>query len=620
MQHWMAFQDPAKVKGQRLQRSVVVRVWGYVKSYRWCIVGFLATVIVGSFVALANPFIIRTLLNSAIPNGDRAQVNVLAVLLLTAAIGGGLLSLLGRWWSSRIGEGLIYDLRTQLYDHIQRMPLAFFTNSQTGSLTSRLNSDVVGAQRAVTGTLGSAVDQIVTVTTTIGAMFFLNWRLTLLSLAVLPFFLAGSKRVARRVRELTRDSMNYNAGMSSQMTERFEVSGAQLVTLFSRHEDEMGLFQRRAGKVRDIGVRTAVYSRMFFLALNIVSTVGLAAVYWYGSQLVIGGEFNIADLITMGLLVNRVYDPLIALTNLRVDVLSAFVSFERVFEVLDAPNPIVDAPDAVALPRPHGVIEFDHVNFTYPAAANTTLASLVDGMVLSSQASPVLHDVSFRAEAGQLIALVGPSGAGKSTIASLLPRLYDVNEGAIRIDGLDIRQLRLHSLRSAIGVVSQDPHLFHDTVGNNLRYARPNATDDELITAARLARIHEVIAALPEGYDTVVGDRGYRLSGGEKQRLAIARMLLKDPAIVVLDEATSHLDSENEAAIQEALETALKGRTAVVIAHRLSTITNADQILVIDAGKVVEQGRHQELLDASGLYADLYHTLIRDEASGALRS
>jgi ATP-binding cassette subfamily B protein len=361
-----------------------------------------------------------------------------------------------------------------------------------------------------------------------------------------------------------------------------------------------------------------VYTRTFFLALNIVGTIGAAAVYWYGSQLVIGGDLRLGDLVSMGLLVNRVYDPLIALTNLRVDVLTAFVSFERVFEVLDAPNPIVDAPGAVALQDTRGELEFDHVDFTYPAAATTTLASLADGLVLSRQSAPVLHDVSFRARAGELVALVGPSGAGKSTIASLLPRLYDVNGGAIRLDGIDVRHLTLDSLRSAIGVVSQDPHLFHDTVANNLRYARPHATQEELVRAATLARIHDVIIALPEGYDTVVGDRGYRLSGGEKQRLAIARMLLKDPCVVILDEATSHLDSENEAAIQEALETALEGRTAVVIAHRLSTITNADQILVVDAGRVVERGRHEELLAAGGLYADLYHTLVRDEATGSL--
>ncbi len=612
----MAFQDPKQVKGQRLQRAVLVRVWGYVKGYRWSIVGFLITVVAGSLVALANPLIVRTLINDAIPNGNRGKVNLLAGLLLAAAVIGGLLSLLGRWWSSKIGEGLIYDLRTQLYDHIQRMPLAFFTNSQTGSLTSRLSSDVVGAQRAVTGTLGSAVDQIVTVVTTIATMVVLDWRLTILALVVLPFFLAGSKRVGRRMRELTRESMGYNAAMSAQMTERFEVSGAQLVTLFGRQVDEKHLFDERAGKVRDIGVRTAIYTRTFFLALSIVGTIGVAAVYWYGSQLVVGGSLKIGDLVAMGLLVNRVYDPLIALTNLRVDVLTAFVSFERVFEVLDAPNPIVDAPDALSLDDPQGTLEFDHVEFTYPAAASTTLASLVDGLVLSRQSSPVLHDVSFTAERGQLVALVGPSGAGKSTMASLLPRLYDVNGGAIRLDGHDVRHVTLDSLRAAIGVVSQDPYLFHDTIAKNLRYARPGASDDELVRAATLARIHDLISSLPEGYDTVVGDRGYRLSGGEKQRLAIARMLLKDPCVVILDEATSHLDSENEAAIQEALETALEGRTAVVIAHRLSTITNADQILVIDGGRVVERGRHTDLLAADGLYADLYHTLVRDQTSG----
>jgi ATP-binding cassette, subfamily B, bacterial len=608
--------DPEAVKGQRLQRAVLVRVWGYVRGYRWAIVGFLATVVAGSVTALASPLIVRNLLNEAIPQGDRARVNLLAALLLGAAVAGGLISLLGRWWSSRIGEGLIYDLRTQLYDHIQRMPLAFFTNSQTGSLTSRLGNDVVGAQRAVTGTLGSAVDQIVTVVTTVAAMLLLDWRLTILSLGVLPFFLAGSKRVGRRLRVLTRESMQHNAAMSTQMTERFGVSGAQLVTLFGRHQDERDGFADRAGKVRDIGIRTAMYSRTFFLALDIVGSVGAAAVYWYGSQLVIGGSLPLGDLVAMGLLVNRVYGPLISLTNLRVDVLTAFVSFERVFEVLDAPHPIADRPNAVSLSRPEGAITFDHVDFTYPAADTTTLSSLVDGAALSRHPAPVLHDVSFDVRPGELVALVGPSGAGKSTIASLLPRLYDVTDGAIRLDGHDLRDVSLDSLRGAIGVVSQDPHLFHDTVANNLRYARPGATDDEIRDVARLARIHDMIASLPDGYDTVVGDRGYRLSGGEKQRLAIARMLLKDPAVVVLDEATSHLDSENEAAIQEALERALRGRTAVVIAHRLSTITAADQILVVDGGRIVERGRHHQLLAKGGLYAELYHTLVRTEPAG----
>ncbi|MEA3215610.1 MAG: ATP-binding cassette, subfamily bacterial [Acidimicrobiia bacterium] len=613
MYHWYGYNDPDKVKGRKLQRGLLRRVWGHVSGYRLLITGFLATVVLGSLVGLANPLVIRLLLNDAIPHSNRGQVNVLAGLLVAATALGGVLSLIGRYWSSRIGEGLIFDLRTALYEHVQRMPISFFTNSQTGSLTSRLNSDVVGAQRAVTGTLGTAVDNVVSVVTTLAAMLLLDWRLSLLALAVLPLFLLGSKRVGRTLRAITREGMQHNAAMSTQMTERFGVAGAQLVTLFGRHDDERQSFAERAGRVRDIGIRSALVSRTFWLGLEITGAIGVAAVYWAGSQFVIGGSFALGDLVAMGLLVNRVYEPLIALTNLRVDVLTAFVSFERVFEVLDAPNPIVDKPGASRLDRPAGTIELDHVSFTYPAAAQTTLASLTDGMVLSKETAPVLHDVTARIEPGQLVALVGPSGAGKTTLAGLIPRLYDVNSGSLRVDGVDVRDLTLDSLRESIGVVSQDPHLFHDTVAANLRYARPDASDDELARVSRMAQIHEVIANLPEGYDTVVGDRGYRLSGGEKQRLAIARMLLKDPAIVILDEATSHLDSENEAAIQRALDTALHGRTAVVIAHRLSTIVDADQILVMDEGRIVEHGRHQELLAAGGLYAELYHTLVRTE-------
>jgi ATP-binding cassette subfamily B protein len=611
--HWYGYNDPDKVKGRKLGRGLLRRVWMYVRRYRLQIAGFLVTVVLGSLVALANPLIVRALLNDAIPQGNRGQVNVLAALLVAATVGGGLLSLIGRYWSSRIGEGLIFQLRTALYDHVQRMPLAFFTNSQTGSLTSRLNRDVGGAQRAVTGTLGTAVDNDVTVATTLTAMVVLDWRLSLLALAVLPFFLAGSRRVGRTLRAITREGMELNATMNSQMTERFGVAGAQLVTLFGRHDDESEGFSERAGRVRDIGVRSAMVSRWFWLGLEITGTIGVAAVYWVGSQLVIGGSLALGDLVAMGLLVGRVYEPLIALTNLRVDLLTAFVSFERVFEVLDAPNPIVDRPGARPLVSPRGEIELDRVSFTYPAADQTTLASLTDGLALSREPAPVLHDLSARIQAGELIALVGPSGAGKSTLAGLLPRLYDVTEGALRIDGLDVRDVTLDSLRQAIGVVSQDPHLFHASIAANLRYAKPDASDADLEHACRLAQIHELIASLPEGYGTVVGDRGYRLSGGEKQRLAIARMLLKDPSIVILDEATSHLDSENEAAIQAALDKALQGRTAVVIAHRLSTIVDADQILVIDGGRIVERGRHDQLLAAGGLYAELYHTLVRDE-------
>lgn len=613
MYHWYGHTDPSKFKGRKLEAGLLRRVWRYVSGYRWALLGFLATVMLGALIGLANPLIVRALLNNAIPNSDRRLVNMLAGALVLATATGGLLSLLGRYWSSRIGEGLIYDLRSSLYDHVQRMPLSFFTNSQTGSLISRLNSDVVGAQRAVTGTLGSAVDNVVSVVTTLAAMLVLDWRLALLSLAVLPLFLVGTRRVGRILRSITRESMELNASMNSQMTERFGVSGAQLVTLFGRHSDEGAAFSSRAARVRDIGVRSAMVNRTFFLGLDIVATFGVAIVYWVGSQLVIGGNFALGDLVAMGLLVGRVYGPLISMTTMRVDVLTAFVSFERVFEVLDTPNPITDRPGAHDLGRPRGDIVLDNVSFTYPAASSTTLASLTDGMTLSNEPVPVLFGLNAHIEAGQLVALVGPSGAGKSTVASLLPRLYDVTSGAIRVDGTDLRDLTLESLRSAIGVVAQDPHLFHDTVATNLRYARPATTQAQLERACQLAQIHDVIAALPEGYDTIVGDRGYRLSGGEKQRLAIARMLLKDPAIVILDEATSHLDAENEAAIQAALDQALHGRTAVVIAHRLSTIVNADQILVIDDGRIVERGRHHELLDQGGIYSELYHLLVRDE-------
>jgi ATP-binding cassette, subfamily B, bacterial len=610
-------------------------VWSFARPYRRRVLAYLATIAAGSVAGLAAPLVLRSLLNDAIPNGDRRLVNVLAVLLVAAALAEGLLSLAGRWLSASVGEGLIYDLRTALYDHVQRMPVAFFTNSQTGTLISRLNNDVVGAQSAVTGTLGTVAANTVTFASTFALMIVLEWRLTLLSLAILPLFVVPSKRVGRRLQDLTRRSMQLNGELNSQMTERFGVAGATLVTLFGAHDAERGRFSGRAGKVRNVGVQTAVYGRSFMLGLSVVAAVGAATIYWVGSQLVIGGDLAAGDLVAMGLLVGRVYPSLTALTSARVEVLTALVSFERVFEVLDAPNPLLDRPGAVALDRPRGEIEFDRVHFSYPAAADTTLASLLGpptatrrgrpvlGVdepgtpVAPAVAVPVLADLSFRIEPGQLVAVVGPSGAGKSTLASLVSRLYDVTEGAVRVDGHDVRGVTLASLREAIGVVSQDPHLFHDSIDANLRYARPDATEAELREACRAAQVLDVVEALPEGFATVVGERGYRLSGGEKQRLAIARMLLADPAIVVLDEATSHLDSENEAAVQAALDVALRGRTAVVIAHRLSTITDADQILVLERGRLVERGRHGELLAAGGLYAELYHTLVRDQVAAA---
>ncbi len=615
--YWMGQPDRDAVKGRRLEGRVLVRVWRFARRFRVQIVAYLVAIVAGSLAGLATPLVVRTLLNSAIPDGNRGWVNVLAFLLVAAALGEAALSLVSRWLSSQIGEGLIYELRVALYDHVQRMPLAFFTNSQTGTLVSRLNNDVVGAQSAVTSTLGTVVANVVTLTSTLVAMLFLEWRLTLLALLILPFFLIGSRRVGRRLQVLTRRSMDLNASMNSQMTERFGVSGALLVMLFGRHRSEARAFGDRAAGVRDVGVRTAVLGRTFMLGLGVVGAVGTAAVYWVGSQLVISGDMQLGDLVAMGMLVGRLYGPLTSLTNARVEVLSAFVSFDRVFEVLDTPNPIADRPGARELGSAVGAVELDHVTFAYPAASTTTLASLSGAGGLGSERTTVLDDVSLRIEPGQLVAVVGPSGAGKSTLASLVARLYDVDEGAVRVDGVDVRDLTLDSLRGAIGVVSQDPHLFHDTVAANLRYARPDATDADLVEACRRARIHDVIAALPQGYDTQVGERGYRLSGGEKQRLAIARMLLKDPAVVVLDEATSHLDAENEALIQQALEHSLAGRTSLVIAHRLSTIVDADQILVLDHGRIVERGRHGELLAQGGLYADLYRTLVRGDVAGA---
>ncbi|MFN0090461.1 MAG: ABC transporter ATP-binding protein [Acidimicrobiales bacterium] len=619
--HGMLGRDREGVKGAKVGRAVLRRVWAFAGAYRWMIAGFVATIVAGAAFGVATPLLVRSIIDDAIPRGDRGLVNVLAGLIVLAALADAALGLVGRWWSARIGEGLIYDLRSALFDHVQRMPIAFFTNSQTGTLISRLNNDVVGAQNAVTGTLGNVVSNVVMLVATLITMMALEWRLTIMALAILPMFVLPSKRVGRKLQAISRESMQLNAAMNTTMTERFGVSGALLVKLFGRHDDERDAFARRAARVRDIGIRTALYMRLFFLGLGVVAAVGSAAVYWVGSQLVISGSLGLGDLVALGILVTRLYGPLTGLTNARVDVMTALVSFDRVFEVLDAPNPIADRPGAGDLGRSEGRIELDHVWFAYPAPQTTTIASLATPGVAplgdGPAPTPVLRDVDARIEPGQLVALVGPSGGGKSTLASLIPRLYDVTEGAVRIDGIDVRDLTQHSLRQAIGVVSQDPHLFHETVAENLRYAKPDATAAELEAACRAAQIHEVVAALPEGYDTIVGERGYRLSGGEKQRLAIARMLLKNPSIVILDEATSHLDSENEAQVQRALDQALEGRTSIVIAHRLSTITAADQILVIDDGSIVERGVHAELLAAHGLYADLYHTLVRDSAAPA---
>ncbi|NDB04261.1 MAG: ABC transporter ATP-binding protein [Acidimicrobiia bacterium] len=596
--------DASAVKGRRFDRSTLRRVWDFARPYRASIAGFLLSILLAAAVALVAPFTFRAIIDDAIPAGDRGRIWFLASLAVGAAVFDAVMAITQRWFSARIGEGLIYDLRVALFDKVQRMPVAFFTRTQTGALISRLNNDVVGAQSAVTSTLGSVVSNVVVLVMTLGAMLTLEWRLTLLALVVLPVFIVPARRVGQRLQDIAREQMGLNAQMNTQMNERFNVSGALLVKLFGRREREVDAFASRAARVRDIGILSALYGRVFFVALGLVGALGAVAVYGIGAQLVVSDQITAGTLVAMATLVSRVYQPLTGLTNARVDLLTSFVSFDRVFEVLDAPVSIVDKPGAIDLVEPRGSIEFDHVRFRYPEAATVSVASLeAPGAPTGDPNVDVLHDVTLSIAPGETVAIVGASGSGKSTMAALVPRLYDVTSGAVRIDGHDVRDLTGDSLRAAIGVVSQDPHLFHESIESNLRYAKPNATEVELVEACRAARIHETIASLPDGYATLVGERGYRLSGGEKQRLAIARLLLKNPAVMILDEATSHLDNENEALVQGAIDEALRGRTALVIAHRLSTIRDAHRIVVIDDGRIVEEGSHDELMNLDGAYA-----------------
>ncbi|WP_426574826.1 ABC transporter ATP-binding protein [Aquihabitans sp. McL0605] len=611
--HRMMMADASASK-TTLTPGLISRVWRFAHEYRLRVFGFLGIVVVEAFLGLIPALVIKAIIDDAVPQKDDRMVTVLAGIMIAVAFALAALGMVERWLSATIGEGLIYDLRSALFDHVQRQPIAFFTRTQTGALVSRMNNDVIGAQRAVTGTLGTVVSNVVTLALTLGAMFFLSWQLTLLSLVLLPLFLLPAKRVGGHLAGITREGFDLNASMNATMTERFGVSGALLVKLFGRHDDESDSFSDRARQVRDIGIRSAMYSRTFMTALTLVGAVGTAAIYLVGGHLVISGSISVGTLVALGVFVAQIYSPLTSLTNARVDLMTAFVSFDRVFEVLDSPNPITDKDDAVSLNAPVGIIDLDHVTFAYPSGLESSVASLESAAQLAAPdqgSGPVLHDLTVHIDQGELVALVGPSGAGKTTISQLIPRLYDVTSGAVRIDGIDVRDLTQASLRAAIGVVSQDPHLFHESVADNLRYAKQDATHDELVAAATAARVHHVIDALPDGYATVVGERGYRLSGGEKQRLAIARMLLKDPAVVILDEATSSLDSENELLVQEALAEALRGRTSIVIAHRLSTIVDADRILVLDHGRLVQQGRHTELIETGGLYAELYRTLVR---------
>ncbi|MCW2912070.1 MAG: transporter related protein [Actinomycetia bacterium] len=607
-----SFRRDSSVTQEKLKPGTVKRIMGYARPYIRDLVLFLILNAVAAVIVIAGPLLMQAIIDKGILQKDTSLVVWLASAVAGLALLEAVLSLFQRWYSARIGEGLIYDLRTQVFDHVQRMPVAFFMRAQTGSLVSRLNNDVIGAQRALTTTLSSVVSNVISLVLVLGAMVWLSWQVTLIALVLLPIFVIPAKLVGRRLSRISREQMQLDAEMSSLMTERFNVAGAMLAKLYGRPAEESEMFSGRAGRVRDIGIVSAMYGRIFFTALTLVAALATAMVYGVGGVLAVDGTLQLGTLVALATLLTRLYGPLTALSNVHVDVMTALVSFDRVFEVLDLKPMIDEKPDAEPMKaedRAAPQVEFDHVTFRYPAAAEVSLASLESiARTDTSPSKTVLRDVSFTAAPGALVALVGPSGAGKTTITQLVSRLYDVTGGAVRIGGQDVREVTLESLRAAIGVVPQDAHLYHDSIRNNLLYARPDATEEDLFAALRAAQLHDLVAAMSEGLDTIVGDRGYRMSGGEKQRLAIARLLLKAPSVVVLDEATAHLDSESEAAVQRALQIALAGRTSLVIAHRLSTIREADQILVIDDGRIVERGRHEELLLAGGLYAELYHT------------